>query len=251
MVRLFGDENNNSPDGSLRSTFTANPTSPSWKNVRKTILSLIQFFGRSRRKGNLSVSFVSDFPTEVHYTLARSDYTRKECAQCWTTKWEFQYRLEEIRYRLEKDAQRSRNDRLCRRGLEHLDLQAKELCAWHRREARHAVWGAQARQRRASAIANAYREIAQRCQKLALKKAEKDAITARRYLSVWPIRATRKATRRRKRQEQRHQTSSKTSVQSTLCPSKANQRTARDSRLLPRHRTRRHAHLLCNVGFSC
>jgi hypothetical protein len=201
MVRLFGDENNNSPDGSPRSTFTANPTSPSWKHVRKTILNLIQFSGRRRR--NLSVSFVSDFPTDVHYTLARSDYTRKEREQCWTTAWEFQDRLDQISYRMEKKAQRSNNDRFCRRGLEHFDKQAKQLCAWHRWEARHAVWETQARQRRASVIANAYREIAQRCQKLALKKAEQDAIAARCDLSVRPIRATRIATRRRKLQEQR------------------------------------------------
>jgi DNA-binding HxlR family transcriptional regulator len=213
MYRLLGDGNDNSPNGSLRSTFSANPTSPSRKNVRKMTLNLIQFFGRRRR--NLSVSFVSDFPTEVHYTLARSDYTRKEGGQCWTSERDFQSTLDKISYKMEKNAQRNNNDRFCRRGLEeHFDEQAKALCVWHRREARHAVWEAQARQRRANVIANAYREITQRCLKLGLKKAEQDAIAARRYLSARPTRARKIATRRRKPQEQQHQTTSKTSSSS-------------------------------------
>jgi hypothetical protein len=52
-------------------------------------------------------------------------------------------------------------------------------------------------------VAHAYMEITERCQKRALKFAEQDAIAARRYLIVKPIRAKRIARRRESQEEHR------------------------------------------------
>jgi hypothetical protein len=201
MVRFFGDDNV-SADDSDRSTFaTSNNPSPRWKNLRKSALNLMQVFGRRRR--NLSVSFASEFPTAVHYTLSRSEYTSHEYTQCWTTEWDTQHTFDKISYVMEKNAlANGRIDRFCMRGLEHFDETTKELCTLHRGEALHAVLNTQAMQRKegfpfcANTLADAYAEITQRCQKLASKKAEQDAIAARRYLSVRPLRAKRLAGRR-------------------------------------------------------
>ena len=145
--------------------------------------------GLQRRRCRKSVSFADDpaMMVQVHYTLSIQDYSKSERSACWFVRKDYERIVEKCHQLIRKSANwdsKSRNTKLCLRGLERMSRHGFESAKRVRNIAYDTVLRLPKEDvmRNPEVVAQLYGDASVRSIKKALRVAEEDAGSATRFL---------------------------------------------------------------------